>query len=161
MQSYFIYTYIIIGIYKYIPIPKSYVEQKMCDYILDGRGHSAVSISCCAGRREGKEGPAFFKYMVHRALTAICYMLETKSVLVASQESQDSANLHKFKSFLLVLLVSQSELCSFAGISLLFDQFSLISSLFCRLFTFNPVYIYYIYIYIFFSYFASKQCPLF
>lgn len=35
---------------------------------------AVVSISCCVGGREGEreEAPGFFKYMVHRAITAIC-----------------------------------------------------------------------------------------
>lgn len=50
--------------------------------------------------KKGKRGeaPAFFKAVVHRAITAICYMLETRCLLVASQESQNSASLHEFRS---------------------------------------------------------------
>lgn len=48
-------------------------------------------------RRERGEAPAFFKDVVHRAIRAICYVLETRCLLVASQESQDSANLHEFR----------------------------------------------------------------
>lgn len=68
---------------------------------LTSRGHSVVSISCCVSGRDGKraEAPDFLKDMVHRAIRAICYMLETRCLLVASQESQDSANLHEFRSF--------------------------------------------------------------
>lgn len=64
---------------------------------LTGRGHS-VSISCCVSGSEGKRGeaPALSKDVVHRAIRAICYMLETRCLLVASQESQDRANHHEF-----------------------------------------------------------------
>lgn len=50
--------------------------------------------------KKGKRGeaPAFFKAVVHRAITPICYMLETRCLLVASQESQNSASLHEFRS---------------------------------------------------------------
>lgn len=69
-------------------------------YGLTGRGQSVVSISCCVSGRAGKRGeaPAFLKDVVHGAVRAICYMLDTTSLRVASQEPQASANLHGFRS---------------------------------------------------------------
>lgn len=49
---------------------------------------------------EKRRGPCFFfKDAVHRAITAICYMLETRCLLVAPQESQNSASLHELWFF--------------------------------------------------------------
>lgn len=83
---------------------------------LTGRGHS-VSISCCVSGSEGKRGeaPALSKDVVHRAIRAICYMLETRCLLVASQESQDRANHHEFSlpPPLVPKFLNSSLVCSF------------------------------------------------
>lgn len=77
--------------------------KQTCDCVLPWFGHRmscCFHLLLCHWKRKGKraEAPTFFKAVVHRAIMAICYMLETRCLLVSSQESQDSASLQEFRS---------------------------------------------------------------
>lgn len=61
-----------------------------------------LSLSVTSKGRESRKGPGFYKDIVQGTLTAIWYMLGTRCLPVASQESHDGASLllRRFGPFL-------------------------------------------------------------